>query len=216
MENCVLLISKTARNIFSDLGFYFYLLPAVWFAVLLIVLTIGALNKKFRYADKKFFSPLTSSLTVFYFAFAVNSSDLIRKDYLCFSMLIISACFISCFLLSLQSELKIRLSAKEKRLIGRLSFANGSDASGNIRRIEFFGKSEKTAENVEPNFNEITAVIDKLRREELTPYEEDELDKTEMDIEKFSRTSPSPFERKILSDRLMKIIKMTSKYNIAD
>ena len=108
-----------------------------------------------------------------------------------------------------------RYKPLDKRLIGRLSAPKG-EAEGNIRRIEFLNFEPSKSGDIEPNLNEIKAIIDKLRREEITSYEEDELDKTEMDMEKFSTRSPTPFERRVFSDRLLKIVKMMSKYNVAN
>lgn len=215
MEDYILQAAEKAAEFTREFKFYFYLAPFIWLALLVVFLILGATFKRFRYADKKIFTSITLSLAFSHTGAALNASGANDAKPLSVSMLVFAVCFALCGALIAQSELKIRLTLREKRLIGRLSSPKG-EAEGNIRRIEFLGSKQDENLNIEPNFNEIIAIINKLRREEITTSEEDELDKTEMDMEKFSSRSPTPFERRVFSDRLLKIVKMMSKYNIAN
>ena len=215
MGKYILKAAEKAAEFIGKLGFYFYLLPLALAAILTLCLIAGAVSKKFRYADKKIFTFITLSFSFIHIALAVNASNSNDNRLLFFSLSTFAVCFALCGGLTAQSEMKIRLTMKEKRLIGRLSAPKG-EAEGNIRRIEFLNFEPSKSGDIEPNLNEIKAIIDKLRREEITSYEEDELDKTEMDMEKFSTRSPTPFERRVFSDRLLKIVKMMSKYNVAN
>ena len=214
MENYILNLSSLSSAFIKRLGVYYYLLPLTWLLILFALVIVGTACKKFRYADKKIFTSLTLSVAFSHTAMAINSIDFNYSRFLWLSMLAFALSFALCGVLTFQSDVKIRLTMREKRLIGKLSAKNCDSSAGIIRRVEFVENEGEKKRDIEPNLNEIASIIGKLRREELTPYEEDELDKTEMDIEKFSVRPPTPFERRILSDRLLKIVKMTSKYNV--
>ena len=87
--------------------------------------------------------------------------------------------------------------------------------SSAIKRIEVV-PTEKFSFRKETDFrlnpSEIKNYIGKLREKDLSADEEDELDKTEMDLEKYSYRAASPLERKVFSERLEKLLKMISKY----
>ena len=215
MENYIAIISGIIKALTLSLGNLFFLLPAFLEGILLLAVLISAVFKKFRYADKKLFLSFTLSFAFSYLAVFINAYE--TPSYRLFlTLLEFSLCFFTCGVLIWQSELKIKLTNREKRLIGRLYQVGGKSCGGNVRRIEYLSEPFAEETTPEPNLNEIASLIKKLRREDLSTFEEDELDKTETDIQKFAVRPPSAYERKIFSERLLKILKMTSKYNLAE
>ena len=203
-------------------GAIFYSVPVGLAAIYAVLFILCIFIKPLRYLDKWCTAPITAALFAFWLSVYICASGTFgRSERLAgsLSVFIFGLNFILSALLRRQSQAKIRLTARDKRLIGKLSANNrevkqiSDNPFKRVERLDAFTDTDKKDE-CEPNFNEIKSIIEKLRRHELTVSEEDELDKTEMDIEKLSERSPSPYERRQLSDRLLKIVKMMAKYNI--
>ena len=211
MENFTSYATILAVSFAEIFGSYFCFLPLVLLLALVVALALAVSSKNFRYADKNLLHALTSFFAFFHFAVATAASS--SKTEFFVSLVIFALCFAVITTLTALSEIKIRLSAREKRLIDRLS--GDLQIYNPQRRIEFLnGENSDEGENIEPNFNEIKKITAALRKKDITQAEEDELDKTEMDMEKFSLRKIQPYERKIFSERLLKIVKMTAKYEI--
>ncbi|MBQ7642764.1 MAG: hypothetical protein IJS67_02570 [Clostridia bacterium] len=205
------------RSLISGAGVYFYLMPAVVPLLYFAALAAGFISGKVRRADKTVLIPLTAALTLshaaLYYAFSERDKELMN-----ISLAFFAAAFVLSSLLYAQSNLKLGLSIGEKRHIGALTakfqLERPYGATGSVRRIERLC-DEQNALDAEPDLGEVLRIIKKIRGVDgLTICEEDELDKTEIDIEKLSHRIPSPSERQRLSDRLMNLIKMMSKYGV--
>ena len=217
MRNFLVFITDEIYFLLRYAGEWFYAVPAFLGITLLALLVIGIFSRKVRYMQKDAASIFTAAILTLWTACRLILCEKADSLYTVWSVALFGTDFLLAEILRLQSNAKVRLSAKEKRLIGRLSARHlgGDNAGGTIKRVEFLNEKNSPDDKIEPNFNEIKRIIVKLRKEELSQTEEDELDKTEMDMEKFSSRVPTPFERKILSERLMKIVKMMAKYHIA-
>lgn len=140
-------------------------------------------------------------------------------------------------LLCLQYNCRFKLNGKEKRLIARLSALN-ADNSGDVsdtpeppeiikaafanspfKRIEYlpaesgntFGREQ--TDNL--NYGEILCYAEKLERHDLTSEESAEIRELKTRIESYSRKTISCDERKDLSLKLMRFLKLISKYKVS-
>lgn len=209
MENIISVAAEFAENIADFFKGYFCFLPLLLLVAHLVAFALALQSKTFRYADKSVFNAITSALAFFHFAIGVVAFKKTAEFFV--SLILFGLCYAAQAVISALSEIKIRLSAREKRLIGRLS--EPKEILSTHGKIEFLNGTE-ISDDIEPNFNEIKKITAALKEKELTPQEEDEIDKAEMDMEKYSTRAIQPFERKIFSERLLKIVKMTSKYEL--
>ncbi len=218
MEKFLNYLTYTISKNVSEYSFYFHLTPLVMTLALCLFLIIGIFSKKFRYKEKQFCFSLNAILLAVFFAFYVAIYGEMRNIGLTFlSLTVFALNFLLAEVLRIVSKQKVRLTLRDKRLIGRLTaeYKYNKPYEQTLKRIERITPIKEENAAIEPNLGEIKKLIDALRLKEITPSEEDELDKAEMDIEKFSVREPLPFERQVFSDRLLKIVKMISKYNIA-
>lgn len=214
-------LGSITRLIAKYVGRYyivFYAAPLAMTAIFSVFLIICIFSKRFRYANKQFCLTINLILFTLWLAvYAVLFSETKSAQFTFVSLLVFALNFALADILRLLSQEKVKLTMRDKRLIGKLSekYTYDKPRGGTIKRVEYIMPNQYDNNGIEPNFNEIQNIIDKLRREEITPSEEDELDKAEMDMQKFASREPLPFERQAFSDRLLKIVKMMSKYHIA-
>lgn len=190
--------------------------PPTVAAAYLVALAVRAFSKKRRKASGAA-APLAAALLSAWLSFALALRE--RPGFISFGLFGFAACFVCSAFAALFPQKK-QLSVKDKRLIGALlektedpDDLSRRDFDAPPRRAErLFPQGEFPAPETEPNPGAVKAMIARLRKEPLTVDEADELDKAEMDAERFALRPPMPHERMAFSDRLLRIIKMTSKY----
>ena len=130
-------------------------------------------------------------------------------------------------MLVVQYNLKIKLNRKEKRLIDRLSsFSDEPEESGIIKNAFSFNDKKSVeflpvfkrdlgeeSKEYSLNYGEVLSYIENARRYELRGDENTLLDGLERDIKKYSVSGITCPERIDFSDRLMKLVKIISKYS---
>lgn len=218
----------------ADFGvLYPSLVPLIVSAVFFITYVIGWFLHKIKRLDKTPF--LGVSLAAYSITLVKVTSDLlynrVTEDFIlsCFGgLFFVAASFGLYALLVVQYNSKIKLNRKEKRLIDRLSsFSDAPEDSGIIKNafnlsdkksVEFLpvfkrDYGEGNGKDYSLNYGEVLSYIENARRYELTGDENALLDNLENDIEKYSTSGISCEERLEFSEKLMKLVKIISKYS---
>ncbi len=212
MKNIIEILNEVISKIPKEVKLGLFIFPLALCAVYLVLLLVCLFSKKARFSDKTF-SLYLCLLSVCLYPFA----EIKRLDKNWFFLFAAASIFLS-GLLYLTSKGKSRLTAREKRLIGRLSANIGADdrRPSAIKRTEYLRPDDafSSSEEIDPNLSGIKKAIISLKRRELSEQEKKEIEKIEIDVEKFSFRKPTPYERAIFSDEMMKIVKLCSKYCI--
>lgn len=197
-----------------------------------ILYVVGWFFNRVKRLDKTPF--LAVSLALYSITLVKVTSDLLYRqvtdDFIlsCFGGLVFVAISFGLYaLLVVQYNTKIKLNRKEKRLIDRLSsFSDEPEESGIIKNA--FGFNDKKSVEFLPvfkrdlgegskeyslNYGEVLSYIENARRYELRGDENALLDGLERDIKKYSVSGITCPERIDFSDRLMKLVKIISKYS---
>ncbi|MBO4262294.1 MAG: hypothetical protein J5903_00735 [Clostridia bacterium] len=216
MSEMMVLTTEFIKRAINAGGVWFFAIPVFPCCACLILFAAGIFSKKARYADKSSLTALTCAFgSLWYALYLLAYGNGEAHKLLPAAISALSLNFFISFFLVIQSRMKVSLTRREKRLIGLLSAKtankNNGDTGGRIRRVEYVGATEHGGVP-EPNLNEIKAYIERLRKYDLSTEEEDELDKAEIDVEKLSGRVPTPFERQNLSDRLMRVVKISALY----
>ncbi|MBR1867967.1 MAG: hypothetical protein IJ800_05250 [Clostridia bacterium] len=211
MENIIDFLNDIPSKIPEAVKAGAFVFPLFLFSVYLLLLLVCLFSKKIKYADKSFaFYLCLFSLCLSPIA---DTNGLIGSYY---PVMVILPLVLS-FVLQLQSKGKGRLTNKEKRLIGKLSAKTEFEdrRPSTVKRVEFIRPlSDEKPQNdgVDPNLSGVKKAINALKRRDLSDKELKEIENVEIDVEKYSVREPSPYERAVFSDEIMKIIKLCSKY----
>lgn len=197
-----------------------------------ILYVVGWFFNRVKRLDKTPF--LGISLAVYSITLVKVTSDLLYKkvtdDFIlsCFGGLAFVAISFGLYaLLVVQYNTKIKLNHKEKRLIDRLSsFSDEPEESGIIKNAFSFNDKKlveflpvfkrdlgEESKEYSLNYGEVLLYIENARRYELRGDENALLDGLERDIKKYSVSGITCSERIDFSDRLMKLVKIISKYS---
>ena len=221
-------ITFSVANFINSLGIFYYLIPTAVALFAAVLAIINLTSKKFTVAGKATIYQIQLCVAALWITFIIPSA-LKLPPYRFAEQLMLSAfswalSFMFSALLSVKKRERKGLTKRDKRLIARLTakdvlpdvyeLMKEKSEPAYVRRVEFVGKTDDD-NSAEPDLNGVKRIIGALRRHELTREEEDELDKTEMDIDKFSSRTPTPYERQSFNSRLLKIVKLMSKYSVS-
>lgn len=217
----------------ADFGvMYPSLIPLAVTAIYFIMYVIGLFWHRIKRLDKTPF--LGVSLAAYSITLVKVTSDLLYNRVLddfilsCFGGLVFVAVSFGLYaLLVVQYNSKIKLNRKEKRLIDRLSSFSDEPEDSEIIKNAFDFNDKKTVEflpvfkrdygegskEYSLNYGEVLSYIENARRYELRGDENTLLDGLERDIKKYSVSGITCSERIDFSDRLMKLVKIISKYS---
>lgn len=222
--------------------FYPVMIPSVITAVFAVTFIIGIFCYRVKKTDKTILLAVT--LSVYTLSVIKAVCDLISKPLKenfvlsCAGGLFMSALSFAFYgLLCLQYNCRLKPSGKEKQLIARLSrfdadkiedcadkpeeprIIKNAFSETPFKRVEFL-PAEKygypdTAQTDNLNFGEILLYARKLERHDLTDEEKAVIDDLKTRIDSYSRKTISCEERKALSSKLMKLLKLISKYKVS-
>ncbi|HBF86899.1 MAG TPA: hypothetical protein DDW54_04380 [Clostridiales bacterium] len=199
----------------------FMICCAAWNALSVAIFLAGFLFKSLGKTDK--FPLLALTFSAYFLVLAKTFSDVFSKKPLSGEAITaeLTSAAISLFIFgALKIQTIVLGSGKTEDFSDdtETSDIRGDLFSPAVKRIEVlptekFRNTEETDFRLDPS--EIKNYLFKLRKKDLEISEEDELDKIEIDLGKFSYRRATETERKVFSERLEKMLKMVSKYGIA-
>lgn len=240
-----LFLKSATESLFALFGFWkiAVAVAGIYLAIALIVFVAGLFSPKIAKADKTWclvlllLTVITELLAAIYRTAKTGSLFPVTDKVHAIAAatgLFLDVCV--CILLFLRQFVLETLSPKEKRIVTKL-IREGTDAdpaeevlrpsviprafsaSGCVRRIEkiqTYKPINDLSDGIDRlNYNKIAFYIERLRQYNLSIYEKDELDKLSVDIRKYSARTPSDFERAAFGDRLLTLVKILAKYDVA-
>lgn len=227
MKNLIKFISKilSAFNMPANL---IVIAPIITSATMLVIFIIGIFSKKIRRINKS--ALLTSALAQYSIIFskavydAINAyspMDEIEKIiagsvFVSISFLISTALTIQSLSTNMNKSQNIDLNylddLPEKSNIPQAFAQNPFRRAEKLETYKMFWNDN--GDLFEPNYSEILSYVEKIRKKHPDRTDEDELDKIELDIDRYHGREITDYERKNFSSKLSVLIKLLSKYEV--